>query len=349
MRVEPRRTVVAITIAVLLLGGVIASFMMLDRRAPMLKQVVEAPRDAALPIDGPAMSFAVTQPPPIAVPPPPPDVWFVLTVGEQTYAVMEAKYWPPQKLGPARIVGDVTPVSVAVADIAKRDLPAELKQLRRQGMNVDGSCKAAISGFAVIARLHNEVHDPDDSAAHATEVMTSGERLLAARLEGCDGTYARAARLPELEVFTETAHELAPVARERFLASEPVMETQRDWYDTGHSGTWYEEEDARVTALVFAHPRTGVEWVVVHANLDGGPCGTSYGVLGLYRIDGDNLVDVSVRTSGLEQIDGLVDIDRDGEPELLGSSNGFQTLDRADGAIITSISVGEVYDGECHC
>jgi hypothetical protein len=90
--------------------------------------------------------------------------------------------------------------------------------------------------------------------------------------------------------------------------------------DAGYQGNWWEQ--AELKAKVLRHPRTGVTFVAVHAHVDficGGPDANLWG---LYRVGaGGALEPVQERRLGaMHSVDRILDIEGDGELELIGHS-----------------------------
>jgi hypothetical protein len=256
---------------------------------------------------------------------------------------------------PRHVFDEESYVHAAIATVASDAVPGAYRAWHGRSVIVDGGCTTTVTGFAVIGRL---VGDPgyagiewdeaadaepgsaEDSLWTAAQVMTHGQPVLAARLAGCNGTFARAAVLPPpvtLEVLDTAAHaELAQTARAALLASPPAREAQREWTDAYmEQGSWHEQ--AHVTAQVMRHPITGVTWVAARARLEGGCGAPDVNLWGLYRVgDAGELAPVSVRAlDEMTEIDAVLDVDGDGTLELLG--RGWLRLDRvlagADGTV----------------
>jgi hypothetical protein len=75
----------------------------------------------------------------------------------------------------------------AVAMVADRDVPGTLQRWQGRRVEVDASCTATVVGFAVVARRV----DSHAGRWTAAEVLGSGHAVLAARLDGCIGSFAR--------------------------------------------------------------------------------------------------------------------------------------------------------------
>ncbi|HEY5923006.1 MAG TPA: hypothetical protein VIV11_15105 [Kofleriaceae bacterium] len=321
------------------------------------------PRVCELPIEpepepehvpvAPAMSVAQSTPittAPLPVPAPPADVGFVFLAGRHTYVSLDEVIELP-KHGRPRILEDTYPVTIAIAEVARRDVPASLAAWLRHGAKIDGNWHVRVTGFVVIARVRGSPPDASEdlSVWTAQSVMEHGRPMLAARVDGAPGTFARRADLPEIELFSQGGEALIDDARERVLASSPVADVQQRWQAGSLDGFWYEANDARFDARTFVHPRTGVVWVVIHV-VRPQECDVIGGnVLGLYRMgEAGELIEVQLRGAGLEELDQLIDLDRDGEPELLSTGSYRADIWRANGDSVLSINVPE-YDLGCGC
>jgi hypothetical protein len=172
--------------------------------------------------------------------------------------------------------------------------------------------------------------------------MEHGGPTLVARIEGCSGIFARDAALPAITVLTDMAEsgDVMERALDRFFASKLVVDAQDGWREAGNDGTWYEGPDGHMETHVMRHPRTGVVWVVIHAYRYN-DCGQVGGnVLGIYRVEPDgSLATVQVRDGGMAQLAHVIDLEGDGELELVGSSEAETMIDRTNGDIVRDLSV----------
>jgi hypothetical protein len=197
---------------------------------------------------------------------------------------------------------------------------------------VDEVCMATVTGFAVVSRL---VGDPDYAgvpAWTAASVMRTGHAVLAARLDQCTGSFARDASAPGILV-PPRRHDAAleAVARDALLGSSVSRQVQRAWdeqvrgaaasdapgADGAATAPWYDR--ATVTSEVLDDLGRGTTYVSVHAYVEHG-CGDPEGnVWGLFAVRPGGLAPVELRALGeIEIIDQLIDIDGDGELEILG-------------------------------
>jgi hypothetical protein len=85
-------------------------------------------------------------------------------------------------------------VVAAVAPVDERDVPAGYQRWLGRRIEVDDVCTATVVGFAVVARqpgARGRTAAPPPGA-----VLRSGHAVLAARLDGCTGSYAHALPAP---------------------------------------------------------------------------------------------------------------------------------------------------------
>jgi len=222
-------------------------------------------------------------------------------------------------------------VESAIATVEDSDVPAEYRRWQGRTVVVDNACETTVTGFAIVARLTG---DPgyagiDASKWTATSVFETGGTLLVARLADCDGTFARDAALPAVVVPEPIEDaELGGRARAALIASAAAKDTQAEYAkfytqyeaDGEPHGNWWDEKYVHFDTRVVRHPTTGVTWVSVHGSIDHGCGDPSVNVWGLFRVDGDGtLAPVQLRKlDDLWEIDQLVDIDNDGELEVIG-------------------------------
>jgi hypothetical protein len=364
MREKQRGYVVAIATATILLVAVSTVFVaVIVTPAPQSCKVVEAREELAL-IPGVPIVGSTLTPPPQAAPPqgatlPPPvattipsiDIALVFTAGADTYVALEDI--EVMDHGQPRLIEEA-PLVTAIADVAPRDVPDAARRWLRAGVLVDGDCPARITGFAVVARLRGDPRiaiGVDVTEWTAESVMHHGNAVLAARIVGCGGTFARKATHPVVEMFGTGAAPFEAEARELLLQTSMVAEAQRAWEAAGNAGLWYEAEGATVDARVLEHPNTGEAWVLVHAYRDRECDQLGGDVLGLYRVDyrfaaQGRLVAAKIRAGGSVRALFLIDVDRDGAPELVTASRWSSSIERADGELLKSLTVIE-YGGGC--
>lgn len=87
-------------------------------------------------------------------------------------------------------------VTAAIASVAERDVPGPYTRWQDRRVEVDEVCTASVVGFAVVSRLVGAPERAGELRWTARNVMRSGHAVLAARLDGCIGSFARAPALP---------------------------------------------------------------------------------------------------------------------------------------------------------
>ncbi len=212
--------------------------------------------------------------------------------------------------------------STAIVDAAA--VPSVHRGWLGKTVTVDAGCSAKIVGFAVVARLIGDTGYAGiegDAAWSATTAFEQGTKVLAAKLDNCaGGMYARDATLSAVIVPEElTDASLVATATKELLASSDTATAQTEWSAAEQTGRWYENEYTEKTAQVLRHPKTGAIWVSVHMYYGGG-CGLpTVSVWGLYRASDDGtLTRVTSSLGELTKIEKLVDVDGDGELEVIG-------------------------------
>lgn len=366
----------AITVPVAVATSGVVALALLGAGPPPPRIVIEGPppapaleRSAAA--HAPA-SPAVTAPPTGALSdlearpearPGPDDFAFVFPAGDQTYMAL-AELDPvfdadtPDGLAPApslprhgalRLAGEQWSPEV-VAEIALEDVPAEHRRWHGRTVLVDGGCRARVVGFAVVARLHGDVAysmvSDSDADWTAETAFAAGAKSLAARLEGCHGSFARDAALAPVEeaLVVEDPRAVAR-ARADFLGSAAAAEAEEAWSEAGYEGRFWEGErgEGAIDARVLRHPRTGAVFVAIHARLDEGCGGPDVNLFGLYRVNEQSQVTRAelVKLDNVSRIERFLDVDGDGSFELLARDwlgLGHALLD-ARGNELTRLSV----------
>lgn len=273
-------------------------------------------------------------------------VSLVLTANGATYMKLAslAEGAMPKHGKPVHSTDDY--VDTAVARVEPADVSAADRAWLGKRVTVDGTCTATVVGFAVVSRL---VGDPgyaglDDTAWSARTVMEHGAQSLAARLDNCaGGTLARDAELSPIATPDEIdAPALVEAAKAQLVRSRDVRAAQDEWTASEQPGTWWQNEGTETTAHVLRHPRTGVTWVSVHLYYGGG-CGLpNLSVWGLYRADAaGTLTRVATQLGELTKIEQLVDIDDDGELEVVGRPwlGVERTIQAADGTTLQDLTL----------
>ena len=250
------------------------------------------------------------------------------------------------KRGKLRLIDDEG-TQVSIATVAAKDLPAEYRDgWKNRALRFDTGCVANVTGFAVISRLTGSpgYSNIGDETWTAKNVFEQGERVLAARVAGCAGAYARDASLPVVVTARELddRNDLVDDAKKLLLASAPAREAQRKWkQEFEQTGMWWNAEDTEIKSHVLLHPTSGAIWVSMHVH-NPEQCGDPGGnIWGLFRVDANgNLKTVQLRADALSSISHIIDIEGDGELELIGNADWTTTkVMRADGETLQSLGV----------
>ncbi len=297
---------------------------------------VAAPRDLAE-INMPSEilpTARVVQPIEAAPPPRTTQLLFVFTAGGTSYLRL-ADADGTLRHHRAHVVTE-DGATAAIATIDARDLTGEQSAWLGRSVIVDSTCRANVTGFAAVARLTGDPAYAGDDSGHwtAASLFEHGDVMIAAKLDRCTGTYARDAALAPIIVPQPVADiGLASKARAKLLGSDLAANAKKAWRAGEQHGDWVAQ--AQFDTRVVRHPVTGVTWISVHAS-NGFTCGgTDINLWGLYRVAPDGkLITVQQRElSEIGMIEKLVDIEGDGELELIGQPfvMGDQILFRPNG------------------
>jgi hypothetical protein len=277
---------------------------------------------------------------------------FVVSADDTSYLVLadveRGADLPPH--GPLRLTGEESLPSV-IAEVSEADLPADLRAWSKRKVVVDERCHATVSGFALVVRL---VGRPDyaginDSGWTADTVFSAGQKVLAARLDRCKGTFARAASAAPIRVARPAVNEEAvAAARADFLASEVIAQARKEQAEGGVTGALEQVYVPLVTTV--RHPTTGETWISLHLRLGDAGCGDPQAnVWGLYRVTGRGVERTRLLQLAPQQIiDALLDVDGDGQFEqLLQDDFGFsRELRSGEGKVLRRVTM-PIY--ECMC
>lgn len=283
-----------------------------------------------------AATIAMDEPQRIAPPPPivaqvdvpaaPPskDVSLVFTAGGSAWIALAELEKLPKHDKPMLSEDDY--VTSAIAPIAPANLTAAQQELLGTRIVVDGTCTAWVTSFAVVSRLtgypsYAGVENAPDDTWTAATAMEHGTKLLAAKLDNCaGGTFARRASLAPVVIPPAIEDEpLAAAALAALKASPDAKAGAKEWEEFQQKGNWYDDPSVAKDVRVLRHPTTGVTWVSAHLYYGGGCGAPNLSVWGLYRIDDDGaLVRTKTSLGELTQIDKLVDLDNDGQLEVIG-------------------------------
>lgn len=261
--------------------------------------------------------------------------------GEKTDAdgVVRAAF--PAHAAPMHTSEDYT--EVAIAPVALADVPAAYRERLGDKIIVDGACTAYITGFAIVARLTGSPgYAGDDEEWNAASVMKHGSPVLAAKLDRCDGTLARDGQLPPAATPAVVKNDADTVAKAKrlLLRSDKARATTKEWagfYTDGpNDSNWAAHAATQWKTQMLIHPTTRETWVSIHAHqLEG--CGMPHvNVFALYRVaDDGSLVGGTIDLGSIETIEQLVDLDGDGQWEIVGKPwLGGRVVSDRDGAAL---------------
>ncbi len=228
----------------------------------------------------------------------------------------------PRHAAPRLVKEDAAEVAIAV--VRDADVPAVHRAWAGKQVVVDGTCRATVTGFAVVSRLAG---DPayaglEKAQWDVASVMQSGSQVLAARLDRCSGTFARDAALAPVVIPEPVRDErLARTARSALLASSAAAEVARSWDElmaAEAEGAWWDH--AELSTRVLRHPRTGATFVAVHAHAELACGGPDVNLWGLYIAAADGTVSPvhETRFEALHSVERIIDVEGDGELELIG-------------------------------
>jgi len=240
--------------------------------------------------------------------------------------------------GAARLVEHDGVFSV-VAPVTTDAMPADLRAWAGRSVLVDGTCRARVVGFAEVSRVSGdagpswdyEEDKPVEAPAWTIESVSESNVTLAAKLDGCTGTWARAESYSPAAVaakLDEPALESAAIAD--LLAKTEDDALQANWQEMGGEGDW--RDAAEVVSQVYQHPLTNERWVFVQAWKSGGCGDASFSMMAAYRAREDGTVHrVADLDFGDEDLEQVVDLDGDGQPELIlgGGDNRSVLVDLA--------------------
>jgi hypothetical protein len=250
---------------------------------------------------------------------------------------LEGAHWMILDVDPAtlehhratRLVGDHDYPSATIAALRDRDQPAALRAWRNTRVIVDGGCTDTVHDFAVISQVTGEpiyAEDAtDESLGHWSAAMIAehGLTVVAAKLDHCTGTYARAATAPAAVPFPAVEDAVLGKRAETMLMTSQVATDARaalraQFSDVEVSANMAFDRVTEISTKIARDPRTSTMWISVHAHAEFSCGGPDVNFWGLYRMAGDQLVMVREQAADLANIEALVDLDGDGIPELLG-------------------------------
>lgn len=251
------------------------------------------------------------------------EIHLVFTAGGASWIKLASLETLPRHGKPVHSEDDYQ--SSAIASIAEANIPDEYTRWLGKQVTVDGGCRATVIDVAVVARLtgypgYAGIESVDDKWT-APAVFEHGAKILAAKLDNCaGGSYARESAYSNVIVPLAIEDEpLAAAALKSLKASTEAVGAQTEWTEYSQPGIWHQNEYATTQTMVLRHPMTGATWVSVHMQYSGG-CGLpNINVWGLYRTDADGkLVRVKSSLGDIVQIEKILDVDGDGELEVIG-------------------------------
>lgn len=214
--------------------------------------------------------------------------------------------------------------TTSIAEIA--DIPG----WRGKRVEIDGTCTATVTGFAVVARLTGSPDYTEGNAPSwtAENVLDAGAPVVAAKLAGCESRADVAIATTAKPLYEIRDEPLVERARATLLGSSLAAAQQRVWAGEKRKGTWYAPHaersyatDGAAIETLVAEDAHGTRYVSVVARIDEGCGGPEIAIWGLYRVSDGALVVVAERALGdVRAIQRLVDVDGDGELEVLGTS-----------------------------
>ena len=286
------------------------------------------------------------------------DVALVFTVGEATYMKLEAAKLP--KHGPATLVA-IDYLFNAIAPVEAAALSADQRAWLARSVRLDTGCVATVASFAVIARLSGDTGYAENAGDTwtARSVMANGTPMLAAKLVGCEGgraaVFARDASLAvAVEPFEIQNPTLVAAAEKAVMASPEARTTAKEWAEAttfegaAPAGTWDDRATTTWSTKVLVHPLTNETLVSVHA-ANGFSCGgPTVKLWAMFRVNADgSLTKLATRLGDVDAIERFVDLDGDGELEIIGRPYiGGTLVQGADGATLQQLD--ESYFG-CPC
>ncbi|MEO8698978.1 MAG: hypothetical protein ABI867_03010 [Kofleriaceae bacterium] len=289
----------------------------------------------------------------------PAEFGFVFAVDGVTYLRLSTEDRATRTGKPRLITGDEIAVVAAVEPSA---MPASLRGWAGRKILVDGECEARVVGFAEISRVSgeppgtDEYHEYDediDSVPHEApqwtiEAVVEDNVVLAGRLDDCTGSWARAESFPAAAVAVHVDEpKLEAAARAELLARSADDPIQVSWKADGGEGDW--RDAAEVVTHTYKHSLTNERWVIVQARHPGGCGEPGFELMAVYRASAGGAVRrVADLPYGLTDVEDVVDLDGDGQPELvMGEGTSLDLVDLT-GEGHASISV-PVHSYGCGC
>jgi hypothetical protein len=233
----------------------------------------------------------------------------------------------PRHARPTVVRVDGLPVA-AVAAVQASDLPPDISAWQDREVLVDGTCRARVTGFALVARVYAEdlLYQEEEQKMSAAELARTifddmGHLVLAATLDGCKGSYGQLAEgALAIPARVLDAHPATSAAVAKLRQSKAARAAQKTWRENDYEGAWW--SDAEVRTQILQHPRTEEVFVSVHAMADVECGGLEINLWGLYRVAADGkLVPLAERAlDNISALETFIDVDGDGRFEILARS-----------------------------
>lgn len=289
----------------------------------------------------------------------PAELAMVFTVDGVTYLQLDDE--PDAELAdgsPRMTVSDG--VYSVVAEVSAAALPDETRGWLNRTVVVGGDCRAHVVGFATVSRAageppgmweYDEAGETGEPPAWTIEGVRASGGVLAARLDGCAGTWARATSYPEAavaELVDRPALVAAAVADLTARPDDPTLDLlQAEWEEAGGEGDWRDAASIRTSA--YHHPLTGEDWVFVQAYREGGCGDPGLSAMAAYRVgEGGRVQRFADLAYAHATIDQVVDLDGDGQPELVLADGDHAQLVDLNNTTHVSIDV-PYHQGGCGC
>jgi len=228
---------------------------------------------------------------------------------------------PMPKTAKAKLaVDDYIQTSIAV--VATEDVPAGHRTWLGKRVLVDSTCSAEVTGFAVVGRLSGSPgYAGDDEEWTAANVQRHGAPVLAAKLDGCaSGVLARDAELPMHVVPHVIQNDaLVATAKRTLVRSAVGRAAQTEWAAEHPDSRWTESEGLTWSHQVLVHPTLNTTFVWVQGTNSEGCGGAMINAFALYRVNADGtLTDTKTKIGDILTIEQIVDLDNDGNLEVIG-------------------------------
>ncbi len=267
----------------------------------------------------------------------PAELAFVFSIDGVSYVRLSSEERATSR-GRERMIEDEG-MHAVVAPVTTAAMPESLRGWAGKSVLVDGTCRAKVVGFAEVSRVTGDAADsydyePDDGVepdpSWTIEAVVETGVVLAARLDDCAGTWARSEEFsPAAIVAKIDSPALEWAAREDLFARADVDPTQDSWIEGGGTGDW--RDAAEVVTHVVHHPLTNEDWVFVQARKHGSCGDPGFATMAAYRANTDGTVKrMADLNFGYQDIGEVVDLDGDGQPELiLGGGDDAELVDLA--------------------